>query len=182
MSEQEAEALFRQAAAGEIDAETLGAKLSAMVETEAAAAEVETPEEEEAEEAEAEEIVPDDPIILALGEYLGKVQEIIGPDSPIQPCAYCHGMGFNPIELQPDPVAHVCEACNGFGETITGSKVTGNEARMCPECKGAGYIAPTPQLAVAPLTEEPAGVQMLSEAELAEVIRKAQEQAGANAA
>lgn len=182
MSEAEAEELFAAAARGDIDAETVGEKLREMIEAEATAAEAETPEEIEDGGEEIETAAPDDPILIALGVYLGVVQETLGADAPIQPCAYCHGMGFNPIELKADPHSHKCEGCDGFGEVTTFSKVTGNEARMCQDCKGAGYIAEQPEIII-PGGEKPTEpVSVLSDAEVAEIVRKAQEQAGVNAA
>jgi len=52
-------------------------------------------------------------------------------------------MGFaRPIDLRPDPLTHTCHVCDGEGKTATGSRVSGNDSRQCPECKGYGYVPP----------------------------------------
>lgn len=181
MSEAEAEELFAAVERGEMDAESVGEKLREMIEKEAAAAEAETPEDEDEEGAEDETAQVTDPILIALGEYLAKVQEVLGEDAPIRPCTYCHGMGFNPIELKQDTMSHVCEACDGLGEVVTGSKVPDNEARICPKCNGSGYIAELPEIKIGQPLAPDVPVPVLSEAEVAEIVRKAQEQAGVNA-
>lgn len=164
------------------DAASIGAKLAAMADANEAAAEAETPEDEDEEGAEEETHHEPNPLQDALVEYIGKVEAIIGNEIQIRPCAYCQGKGFNPVELLPDPKSKPCEACGGFGEVITGSKVPGNEARQCQDCHGGGYIAEATPIVLPGGKTDDAPLQVLSEAELAEVVRKAQEQAGANAA
>lgn len=163
--------------AEELDAKATGEKIREMVEAEATVNETETPEDEEGDGTDEPEAMPDDPLTLALAEYVGKIMDILGPDAPIKPCAYCQGKGFNPIELQSDTHSTPCDACNGFGEVTTGSKVQGNEARMCQDCHGAGYITETAPLVMP--TGDTAGTppRVLSEAEVAEIVRQAQEQA-----
>lgn len=46
----------------------------------------------------------------------------------------------SPAELAKDNYAHVCDACNGFGETLSGSKVPGRETLPCYVCKANGWV------------------------------------------
>ena len=176
-----AEQIAAEAEKAESEGHTLtGERLRELVEAEASAAEAE-PEPEDEEETEMHpEPMPDDPLTAALAEYVGRIMDILGPDAPIRPCGYCQGKGFNPVELREDAKSHVCENCDGFGEVITGSKVSGNEARQCQDCKGSGYIADQPETNVTVNVPGESPVQVLSEDEVAEIVRKAQEQANAN--
>jgi DnaJ-class molecular chaperone len=46
-----------------------------------------------------------------------------------------------------------CDACNGYGSVITGSKAPGRETTVCIACSGNGYRTVTPQPEnVTPLT------------------------------
>ncbi len=126
--------------------------------------------------------ISDDPLTLALIEYIGKAQDILGQDTEIRPCAYCLGLGFNPIERQQDSHSHVCEDCAGWGEVITGSKVQGNEARMCPTCKGSGYIAEQVEIVLPGAADGVQPPHILSEEEVAQIVRDAQEKTGQHAA
>jgi hypothetical protein len=38
-----------------------------------------------------------------------------------------------------------CDACNGYGSVITGSKAPGRETTVCIACSGNGYRTETPQ-------------------------------------
>lgn len=44
-------------------------------------------------------------------------------------------------EYQRDGYSRECEACAGLGETLTGSKVMGQERLPCIPCKGMGWLA-----------------------------------------
>lgn len=45
-------------------------------------------------------------------------------------------------EYRSDPSAHTCETCDGHGKTATGSKVGEHMTRVCPNCRGYGYMPP----------------------------------------
>lgn len=47
------------------------------------------------------------------------------------------------LPLRDDPELKPCETCDGFGATKTPSKVVGHGKRICPRCKGIGYLSPT---------------------------------------
>lgn len=169
--------------AGELDPRGVGEKLSAMVAAEAAAAEAETPEPDEDEEgAEDEESAANIAIMEALGEYLGKVQAIMGENAPVSPCVFCHGFGFNSIELLPDSHSHRCEHCGGHGRVYTGSLVIGNETRACEECRGTGFATDSTLASVLPVEVEPEGPKILSQAEVEQIAAEARARVGASAA
>jgi len=42
--------------------------------------------------------------------------------------------------MKPDPYSHLCETCDGYGLTATGSRVTNQDTRRCLDCNGIGYI------------------------------------------
>lgn len=41
-----------------------------------------------------------------------------------------------------DPDCAQCDYCQGFGETLTGSRVIGSETRPCPKCQAKGWTTP----------------------------------------
>lgn len=49
-----------------------------------------------------------------------------------------------------DPQTTRCEVCNGWGETLTGSRIAPYLTRTCSTCGGRGYVELT-----APPSEEP---------------------------
>lgn len=160
----------------------IGERISAMVEEEAARAEAETPDEDE-EGAEEEEIDPRQRAIMqGLGEYLEIVQANLPEGVTVNPCVFCHGFGFNPIELRKSPHHEQCPDCGGQGRYATDSFVPGNENAMCLTCNGRGFVnlnnAP---VAVAPVnTPEPFPV--LTAEEVQRIAAEAQARAGVNAA
>jgi hypothetical protein len=159
----------------------MGARIAEMVEAEAAQAEAETPTEDDEDEAGSEDEKFEQAVIEAYGRYMAEIMQLFGEDQAVTPCVFCHGFGFNPIQLAADTHSKPCEFCNGEGNVATFSKVQGNETRTCLDCKGAGYIADPIQLApvVVPDTETAAPI---SQEELDEIVRKAREQAGQNVA
>lgn len=52
-----------------------------------------------------------------------------------------------PADYKPDNYSHVCEACVGLGETVTGSKVLGQETLPCIDCKARGWVPVGPERA-----------------------------------
>ena len=53
-------------------------------------------------------------------------------------------------EPRRDPHTETCPTCNGWGETLTGSRVQAFATRTCPACQGMGYIEIQPEPAPAP--------------------------------
>ena len=47
----------------------------------------------------------------------------------------------SPDDYKADSYSRQCDACNGLGETKTGSKVQGQETLPCLECMGKGWVA-----------------------------------------
>lgn len=45
-----------------------------------------------------------------------------------------------PSDYQADTHSQACEACNGFGEVATGSKLIGQDKLPCIECAGNGWV------------------------------------------
>ena len=43
------------------------------------------------------------------------------------------------LDLKQDPDTEMCDVCNGYGETLTGSPVPGKEFKLCGKCSGNGY-------------------------------------------
>lgn len=162
------------------------------------ATDVEAPpsEDETAEEAEQDEATPepiegpDEPEaraprddsrgLIEKGEranrnYLKRLREIFGPDTPLYDCAHCGGLGitFEPEQESgvPSDVVHpdnleTCPTCNGYGEVITGSKNPQHVTTICTDCAARGYIvkatAPavvTPLPPAAPAADTPVGGQ-----------------------
>jgi hypothetical protein len=49
--------------------------------------------------------------------------------------------GAAPVAYEPDSEAEACPRCNALGKLQTGSKVAGQETRICPDCNGQGWKA-----------------------------------------
>lgn len=111
-----------------------------------------------------------------------KVVEIVGADAgELTPCPLCvtstagflfpHVAEGAPVEVKDavrraigdqvvpeylsDPDAQTCDRCDGFGQTLTGSKSPGHLTKPCSECNGTGWkpvirTPSPPQLAPAP--------------------------------
>jgi hypothetical protein len=43
-------------------------------------------------------------------------------------------------EPRRDPHTLTCGTCNGYGQTLTGSRVQAFSTRTCPDCQGMGYV------------------------------------------
>ena len=54
------------------------------------------------------------------------------------------GMGVRP-EYRTDPDAHICETCDGWGVTLSGSHVVHQETINCVKCGGKGWIGMGPR-------------------------------------
>lgn len=54
-------------------------------------------------------------------------------------------------EYPDDPDTETCDRCQGYGQTRTGSKASGQETRPCPGCSGQGWKAKTPAYAPPPV-------------------------------
>lgn len=182
MSDTEATEAIEAEPAVEIDPKTTGEKIREMVEAEAAAAEAE-PEPEEPPEDETER-APDkvDPLTAALGRYIGEVMQILGPETPIHPCPYCQGKGFDAMILEHDPHSEVCPECKGYGQVATGSFVQGNEVRACTNCKGWGYVPERIIGATEPATPEGANIHVLTPEEVERIAADARARVEAHGA
>jgi hypothetical protein len=132
----------------------------------------ETEEEEEAESEPppAAAQVDFDKAIKALEKettrHSNRVSEIMGEDAQqLTPCPLCEIVtagfvfadaipdehreavigwlrGANAPEMLPDPDAELCDTCAGYGNTLTGSQVAGNQTKMCGKCEGNGWTNP----------------------------------------
>jgi hypothetical protein len=78
--------------------------------------------------------------------YIKKVVKIVGEDAPLVGCEHCSGRGFTLGEQEPEvPMVHPdnlvsCDACNGYGEIITGSRNPTHITSVCTACAGNGFI------------------------------------------
>jgi hypothetical protein len=83
--------------------------------------------------------------------YAKRIRDIFGDNAPQYDCPACNGLGlvWNTEEAQPELVHPdnlvTCDACNGYGSVITGSKAPGRETTVCIACSGNGYKTITPQ-------------------------------------
>jgi len=78
------------------------------------------------------------------------------------------GMGA-PADYATDPEAETCDVCNGLGQLVTGSRVSGQETRPCAKCVAKGWTteserqmwatrtAATPPPAITPTTVNSTG-------------------------
>lgn len=61
------------------------------------------------------------------------------------PCAACEGVGYTPPNMTPqpelchDPMTETCNACNGYGQVLTGALADAQPLRPCTSCQGGGY-------------------------------------------
>jgi hypothetical protein len=97
--------------------------------------------------------------------YAKRIRDIFGDNAPQYDCPACNGLGlvWNLDEPQPELVHPdnlvTCDACNGYGSVITGSKAPGRETTVCIACSGNGYITKTaPPAVVAEFSPIPAPV------------------------
>jgi hypothetical protein len=83
--------------------------------------------------------------------YAKRIRDIFGDNAPQYDCPACNGLGLvwnldepAPELVHPDNLV-TCDACNGYGSVITGSKAPGRETTVCIACSGNGYKTVTPQ-------------------------------------
>jgi DnaJ-class molecular chaperone len=135
-----------------LDADEIGERLRLMAEFEAEQAERTDDTEEEAADAEPESDDLTPRVAFANAEYVAAIRMIFGEEVTIEPCPYCHGLGFEAVDWPQDPHSQRCDSCKGLGRVVTGSFVEGNSTRTCTDCNGAGYrtevVAPTPPTSV----------------------------------
>lgn len=66
-------------------------------------------------------------------------------DDPVPPgyklCPVCAGGGMLTEEAPISQEWEQCDACRGYGKTLTGSHVAGHETKDCGSCQGQGFIA-----------------------------------------
>jgi hypothetical protein len=122
-----------------IDADEIGERLRLMAEFEAEQAERAGDTEEEAANSEPEEENLTPLVAIINAEYVTAIRDIFGDDVAIEPCPYCHGLGFAAVDWPQDPHSQRCDSCKGLGRVVTGSFVEGNSTRLCTDCNGAGY-------------------------------------------
>jgi hypothetical protein len=83
--------------------------------------------------------------------YAKRIRDIFGGGAPQYDCPTCSGLGLVwSIEEPQQELVHpdnlvTCEACNGYGSVITGSKAPGRETTVCIACSGNGYRTVTVQ-------------------------------------
>lgn len=83
--------------------------------------------------------------------YAKRIRDIFGDNAPQHDCPTCHGLGLVwSIEEPQQELVHpdnlvMCDACNGYGEVITGSKNPQRITTVCIACSGNGYKTVTPQ-------------------------------------
>jgi hypothetical protein len=95
----------------------------------------------------------------AVATFNKRIDAIFGDNAPQLQCPRCDGLGRvwnvddpTPELVHPDNLV-TCDACNGYGSVITGSKAPGRETTVCITCSGNGYRTVTPQPEnVTPLT------------------------------
>ena len=56
--------------------------------------------------------------------------------------------------MQHDPYTRSCPTCAGFGVTLTGSIVDGQETRDCPDCRARGWQEKLEQTTLRPVEGE----------------------------
>lgn len=116
----------------------------------------------------------------ASNTYTRKVAEILGDDlvdfvpSPLS-LPFLFGFVFNPANvpldegvldatrrligepvprpLEQDPEARTCPRCDGWGETLTGSKVNTKNTVRCRECQGRGWVGELANITPAQVAE-----------------------------
>jgi rubrerythrin len=87
----------------------------------------------------------------AQANYAKRIRDIFGDNAPQYDCPACNGLGLvwnldepTPELVHPDNLV-TCDACNGYGAVITGSKAPGRETTVCITCSGNGYITKSAQ-------------------------------------
>lgn len=50
-----------------------------------------------------------------------------------------------PDDYKKDTASHICDACDGLGEVLSGSKVQGRQTLVCVACKGNGWVPVGPE-------------------------------------
>jgi hypothetical protein len=81
----------------------------------------------------------------AIKDQQKRLSKIVGVDLAGQECPTCDGMGYtiggtdpSAVLVHPDNLV-MCEACNGYGQVVTGSKNPQHETTVCIACSGVGY-------------------------------------------
>jgi hypothetical protein len=137
---------------------------------------LEPDEEEEAAEHDAQEAPapapPSSEAVLKKADaenrrYHKKLDSILGANSGHHECPACQGLGITwqqdaeaPDLVHPDNL-ETCDACNGYGEVITGSKNAAHYTTVCVKCSALGYItkAAAPTVVQLPPAPPPAADQ-----------------------
>jgi DnaJ-class molecular chaperone len=88
----------------------------------------------------------------ALTDQKKRLERIVGVSLDGKECPKCDGMGYMPEGTADEPeVVHpenlvTCEACNGYGQVVTGSRNPDHITAMCTSCAGNGFITQVAQL------------------------------------
>lgn len=145
----------------------MAAEEEARVEAEeAAAAATATDEPAQAAEPEPEAVSVSEPVAIdekalerALVSHEKAMRKVMGEDfDALAPCDACGGVGYTPPnvetvpELKHDPMTETCEACNGWGQVLTGALEGASPLRPCTTCNNSGYVTKAVEL--------PAGVPL----------------------
>jgi hypothetical protein len=82
----------------------------------------------------------------AVADQKRRLGKILDTDLDGCECPTCDGMGYTPGGLGAEPdFVHpdnlvACDACNGYGQIVTGSKHPSHHLAICTTCTGFGYI------------------------------------------
>lgn len=82
----------------------------------------------------------------AVSDQKRRLAKILDTDLDGCECPTCDGMGYTPGGLGAEPdFVHpdnlvACDACNGYGQIVTGSKHPSHHLAICTTCTGFGYI------------------------------------------
>lgn len=82
----------------------------------------------------------------AVSDQKKRLARILDTDLEGCECPTCDGLGYTPGGMgeapqfvHPDNLV-ACEACNGYGQLVTGSKNPAHELAICTTCTGFGYV------------------------------------------
>lgn len=68
--------------------------------------------------------------------------ELLQPENEVQERLLAVLLGPEQMQLRAATDVHACAACDGYGKTLTGSKVPKRTEKRCAACKGYGFVPP----------------------------------------
>jgi hypothetical protein len=72
------------------------------------------------------------------------------PPETLEACPTCQGAGFLDKPLKVSAHHQVCEACNGYGQVISGSLNPNAATVPCVECQGYGHVPKLAEVSMTP--------------------------------